>query len=121
MTFGLSSNNPLATAALKDCSFTLYGGEGEQSMTTEYRLLGTIASGSPATAKVVRSLTKLPASSPAKKGRKARKIFLMANASCPAKNVSVWSAPLQVKASKKRGSLKAKSWMGKLSKGLQSP
>jgi hypothetical protein len=117
LSFDVQSSNASARAALNDCIFAVYGGEGLSDAVTNYKLLGSLVARGPAKTLSLKGFSQrlLASNSSARKGSKrgSKKLFLRAGAVCPSQRVNVSSAALQIKGTKQKKALVAKRWLAK--------
>jgi hypothetical protein len=119
--FDVRSDNAAAQQALADCRFSLLGGEGASGMSTRYSTLGVLAPGrATRTISLARFQQLLATPKQSTKRQPSKKVFLKASASCAAAGIGLESAPIQVKTSKRSGSLIAKRWLARLASQLRS-
>lgn len=118
LSFDVQSSNASARAALNNCTFAVYGGEGPSDTSTNYRLLGSVVAGGPTKTLSLKGFSQrlLASKSNFRKGgkRRSKKLFLRAGAMCPARNVDVSSVSIQIKGVTKKRALLAKRWLAKL-------
>jgi hypothetical protein len=118
--FDIHSSNAAAAQALTDCKFSVFGGEGSSGTAASYRILGTVSSQNKSKMVLLqRFLQSVQAPRGSGKTRKSVRVFLRAGASCSAAGLNVVSSPVQVKTSKRKGSLTSKRWFAKFAAQLR--
>jgi subtilisin family serine protease len=116
----IRSSSEAATQALSGCKFSIFGGEGTTGVTTAFKPLGVLSADRNSRILVLKPFSDvaLTPKTP-RKGAKAKKVFLRANAICSAPGLNLVSAPVQVKTSKRKGALSSKRWFSKLAGQLR--